>query len=281
MKRYGLYVGLLLLAVVNFLVLAGVSYNRSGEPDASVELTERELSLNSIDKENSGVSLNLDWRQYGDRESEWFDKNKLTEVGFDCSTPVDAADAGLRYGKALSRKTFVVLEYEGKAWEAWQARERKKLEAMEAKINKGEVARKELTEAKKRFAGELVTVSRLFPVDVGNDPKRLRVIYPDRRRFIITPAKVRLQFRSAIKEKGKLMEPARLKGSIENVLTDTVQVPRDKQGLLRTLQTKGQNRWHNPYMYMEESNEKPMPPRFKVVLNFGKRYEPWVVAVRP
>jgi len=279
MKRYGLYGGLVLLAIVNLLVLAGVRLNRSGEPDASVELTERELSLNRIEKENSGVSLRLDLQQYGDRESEWFDKKKLTEVGFDCSTPVDAADAGFRYRKALPRKTFVVLEYEGKAWEAWQARESKELEAMEAKISKGEVARKELTEAKKRYAWELVAASRLFPVDVGNDPKKLRVTYPDRHRFIITPAKVRLHFHGTVNEKGKPIEPARLKGSIDDILTDTVQVPRDKQGLLRTLQTKGQS-WQRNY-YEQEQNEKPMPPRFKAVLNFGQRYEPWVVAVRP
>ena len=279
MKRYGLYGGLLLLAVVNLLVLAGVWYNRSGEPEATVELTERELSLNRIEEENSGVSLRLDWRQYEDRELEWFDKKKLAEVGFDCSTPVDASDAEMRYGKALPRKTFVVLEYEGKAWEAWQAWELKRFEAMEAKISDGEVARKELTEAKKRFAWELVAASRLFPVDVGNDPKRLREMYPDRRRCIITPARVRLHFHSPVREKGKLMEPARLRGGIEEVLTETVQVPRDKQGLLRPLRPR--SGYWRPNVYVEEKNVKPMPPRYRAVLNYGRRYEPWVVAVRP
>jgi hypothetical protein len=278
MKQYGFYGGLIILIAVNAIVLAGVWHNRSGTPDAAVELTERELTMSPIDKENSGVSLRLDWGGYGYRELKWFDRDKLAFVGFDCSIPVGSADAEIRYGKALSRKTFVVLEFEGKAWEAWQALELKRFEDMEAKIIKGEKARNDLSKAKKQFAWELVADSRLFPVDVGNDPKRLREMYPDRSRFIITPARVRLHYNGAVREYGKLMEPASLKGSIEEVLTDTVRVPRDKQGLLRSLASKD-NYWrHN--VYDEETNEKPKPPRYKVLLNYGRRYEPWVITVR-
>jgi hypothetical protein len=278
MKRYGFYGGLIFLVAVNALVLAGVRYNRSGMPDATVELTERELILNRTDSENSGVSLRLDWQRHFDRELDWFDRDKLASLGFDCGTPVDAADAVTRYGKALPRKTFVVLEFEGKAWAAWQTREKKKLEDMETKIANGELARSDLAKAQKRFAWELVAASRLFPVDVGNDPKRLREIYPDRQRFIITPARVRLHYRGAVREKGKLMEPVGLRGIIEDVLTDTVQVPRDKQGLLRSLGRRG-GYWR-PDVYVEGTNEKPAPPRYRVVLSYGRRYEPWVVSVR-
>jgi hypothetical protein len=279
MRRYGLYGGVAILIAVNALVLAGVWCNRSGAPDASLELTSRELTLGRIDRENSGVSLRLDWGEYGDRELEWFDRNKLVSVGFDCGTPVGAADAELRYGKTLPRKTFVVLEFEGKGWEAWRAKEQKKIDEMEAKITKGEKARNDLAKAKKRFAWELVAHSRLFPVDVGNDPKKLRGIYPDRSRFIITPARVRLYYHGAVREKGKITEPAELRGSIEEVLTDTVRVPRDKQGLLRPLGLKV-DYWRHNY-YDEESDKKPEPPRYRVVVNYGRRYEPWVVTVRP
>ena len=267
------------MIAVNALVLTGVWYNRSGMPDAAVELTERELILNRIDKENSGVSLHLDWRQYDDRELDWFGRVKLASLGFDCSTPAGAADAEMRYGKALPRKSYVVLEFEGKAWETWQSREVKRFEEMEAKIARGELARKELINAKKRFAWELVAASRLFAVDAGNDPKRLRGIYPDRRRFIITPARVRLHYHRAVHDKGKLVETARLSGGIEEVLTDTVQVPREKQGLLRPLGVK--DGYWRPNIYVEETNEKPLPPRYKVVLNYGRRHEPWVASVAP
>lgn len=278
MKRYGFYAGLIILIAVNAFVLAGVRYNRSGSPDAAVELTERELPLNYADEENSGMSFHLDWRQYDGRELKWFDRGKLVSLGFDCRIPVDAGGAETRYRKALPRKTFVVLEFEGREWRNWQASEQKDLRETEAKVIKGKETREELDKAKKQFARELATASRLFPVDVGNDPKRLRVAYPDRRHFIITPAKVRLQYHSEVREKGKLVEPAVLSGMIEEVLTDTVQVPREMQSLLRSLKSEDGPR--PAIFYLAGSNEKPIPPRYRVVLNYGRRYEPWVASVQ-
>jgi hypothetical protein len=280
MKWYGLSAAFVLLVIVNVVVLAGVRYNHSGEPDAVVELTERELPLAWSGRENSGTALQLDWRRYDEDGPEWFDRRKLTEVGFDCGTAPDAPDADLRYGRALPRKTFVVLEFEGAAWEAWQARARKKLEAMEADITAGKAGRLESAKARKRFAWERVVGSRLFPVDVGNDPKLLRKRYPDRNRCIITPAVVRLRFRSAQREKGKPEKPAAVYGWIEEILTGTIQVPRDRRGLL-TKVTSGGRPWKSFY-YDEKNEEKPPPaPRYKVVLKYGKRLEPWVTAVLP
>jgi hypothetical protein len=279
MNRYGLPAAFVLLIIVNAVVLAGVRYNRSGEPDAVVELTERELPLASSGRENSATVLQLDWRRYDEDGAEWFDRRKLTESGFDCRTSPDAPDAELRYGKALPRKTFVVLEFEGPAWEAWQARERKKLEAMEADIATGKAGRKESVKAGKRFAWEQVVGSRLFPVDVGNDPRLLRKRYPDRSRCIITPAVVRLRFRAAQREKGKPEKPAAVCGWIEEVLTDSIQAPRDWRGLLAKVKSGGKP-W-NSFYFDEEKEEKPPVPRYTVVLKYGKRHEPWVVEVRP
>ena len=63
MKRYGIMTALLLLLVVNGIVLGGVYYNRSGIPEATLTMTERELPLayNYRHKENSGVTLRLNW----------------------------------------------------------------------------------------------------------------------------------------------------------------------------------------------------------------------------
>ena len=56
-----------LLLLSNVVVLAGVAYNRSGEPLASIELTERELPLrvtyNSTD-DDSGTALSLKWHAH-------------------------------------------------------------------------------------------------------------------------------------------------------------------------------------------------------------------------
>ncbi len=63
MRKYGLIFAIALLVIVNIVVLAGVGRNRSGAPDAVLELTERELPMSyrgSEDKENTGMSLRLD-----------------------------------------------------------------------------------------------------------------------------------------------------------------------------------------------------------------------------
>lgn len=62
------------------------SPKRSGEPDAVVTLTERELHLWSHNKENSGVTLKLELQPDHNKWSEtspWFDRKTLEEVGFD------------------------------------------------------------------------------------------------------------------------------------------------------------------------------------------------------
>ena len=59
MKKYGLIAAIALIVLTNVVVLAGVAYNRSGEPDATVTLTERELNLAGSwrleDREDSGA----------------------------------------------------------------------------------------------------------------------------------------------------------------------------------------------------------------------------------
>jgi hypothetical protein len=279
MKRYGLPAAFVLLVVVTIMILTGVWYNRSGEPDAVVELTERELPLAWSERANSEMSLRLNWQRYDESGLDWFDRKKLSEIGFDCRTPLTAADAELRYGKALSRKTFVVLEFEGPAWELWQSREKKKLAAMEADVVAGISTRKDLEKARKRFEWELVVASRLFPVDAGNDPFLLRKRHPDRRRCIITPAVVRLRYHAPQHEKGGAAKAAEVTGWIDEILTGTVHVPRERQGLLGTLRSSKQM-WQSFY-YEEEWEKKPIPPRYTAVLDYGKRFEPWVVAVRP
>jgi hypothetical protein len=68
-------------------------------------------------------------------------------------------------------------------------------------------------------------------------------------------------------------------GWIEEVLTDTIQAPRDKLGLLEA-QKSGGKPW-NSFYFDEEKEEKPPVPRYTVVLKYGKRHEPWVGDVRP
>ena len=102
MKKYGLISAIVLIVLTNMVVLAGVAYNRSGEPDAVVQLTERELHWKKhygmTDKEDTGLYLNLKWNMGGfpyryppwtfQQENSWLNQEKLQVLGFDISFPL-------------------------------------------------------------------------------------------------------------------------------------------------------------------------------------------------
>lgn len=276
MKRPGLLAAMVLIMAVNGIVLAGARYNRSGEPDAVVELTERELRLEAHNRENSGVSLSLVLHQEHDgvgRECPWFDRGKLEELGFDCSTPPKVSDAGLRYGRALPRRCWVVLEYNGPAWQAWRIVAERRLGELTSRAREKDNGNNPASFETKRLAWEISTGSRLFAIDAGNDPVLLRRRHPDRRRCIITPALVRVRLVRGSDE-GILRAPF-LAGYVEQLLTDSIQVPRDRQGILASLADSPQE-----YSFSGQP-DKAFAPRYGVTLHYGRRHEPWVTAVHP
>ena len=92
-----LIAGLSIIIVTNVIALGGVAYNRSGEPDALVELTERELDIAyryGLERENTGLRLNINCRvetlqdDYAYANNNcwgnpvWLDQQKLIELGF-------------------------------------------------------------------------------------------------------------------------------------------------------------------------------------------------------
>jgi len=63
--KHTLISGLGLIALTNAVALVGVTYNRSGEPEAKLSLTQRELRTPYRwygNRENSGLALSLIWR---------------------------------------------------------------------------------------------------------------------------------------------------------------------------------------------------------------------------
>lgn len=274
MKRIGLMAALALVLLVNGIILAGVRYNRSSEPDATLTLTERELQLISNNKENSGVSLKLEVNRGDNQWSEaspWFGQKKLEEIGFDCRTPVNAKDASRRYDRELPRRAYVVLEYEGKAWEDRLAGQEEQLKILESRTAEGSEKKKSLEAERKRLRWEMESESRLFAIDAGNDAATLRTRYPDRTRYIITPAKVRLRLIPANSSQ-KRQQPV-LSGYVDEILTDTIHVPRGRLGVLASLKT------NEPNFY--DGRKDTFTPRYQVTLKYGRRYEPWVAKVMP
>jgi hypothetical protein len=153
MRRYGPWLAAALVVVSNLAAWRVAALNRSGEPEAVLVLTERELQLPAKQAENTALALSLVFEpprlrsDGGPREPGWFDRAKLESIGFDCRRAVTAESADY-YRTRPPRTTFAALEYgEGSSLE-----------------------------------------SRLSLVDVGNDAAALRRRHPDRRRVAIVEA---------------------------------------------------------------------------------------------
>lgn len=198
MRRHALtfVIGTALIVVGNLAVLAGVAYNRSGEPEAVMLLSERELRqpyYNRNNRDNSGLALRLSWRaEEGVRGpiASWLDRDKLRELGFDVDLRTDEDG---RYRQAFPREAWIVLEFDGPAHRA--AIERWETELAEARTRQAENpddAQREIAlhNAERQLEEERERNSRLFAVDAGLDRHTLRQRYADRARYLILPGRV-------------------------------------------------------------------------------------------
>jgi hypothetical protein len=186
MRRKGLLLGAAVILMANAFVLIGVTRNRSGQPQQTIQLTERELPMDSRDKEDTGVSLRQQWRQPGTTNPyPWLDRAKLESLGFDC-------EGALRDPKRrpIDRPAFLVLEYDGSAWE------------------------ESLTTAQ----------SRLFVIDADKTPEPLLAKYIERRKYLVARGVVGL-FVSNWDPKTQKPGPYRLQPSISELLPGTIHVP--------------------------------------------------------
>ncbi len=273
MKRHALFVALGLLIAVNTVVLLGVARNRSGEPDAEVTLTERELPLSWAfrHEENTGVSLHLNVNSDSE-ELKWFDEAKLAELGFD--TRSCRKSDRLRADRELPRKAFVVLEYCGEAWQRHRQGQLQEIEDLAVKVREGRLKPEEAANQEKEKLFRLSVASRLFSVDVGSDPGGLRQRYADRSRYLILPARVRMIVdweRDSAGEVGV----ERLRGLVQQILVDELHVPRRLHRGLLALPEK--SRIHAGYTHFDPKD--PARVRYRVQVAVGRRLEPWVKGI--
>jgi hypothetical protein len=140
------------VVVANLILLGGAVWNRRGEPESTVTLTERDLRLVPFGEENSGLALELNvaGSGFGDAPA-GLDRGRLAELGFD--TGPDPGDASSRdhYRGEPPRGAFVALEY------------------------------------RRNAAGRRLTVA-----DIAHDAEKLRQRHPDTARFLIMRCVVRV-----------------------------------------------------------------------------------------
>jgi uncharacterized protein DUF4824 len=278
-RKHTLIAGLALIALTNAVALGGVAWNRSGEPDSVLKLTQRELSQPyrfGFDKENGGLVLDLRWRvlavdrgkaYYADRYGTpaWLDRAKLASLGFQVAQPPRARGGDGYYDRVLPREALVVLELDGLARETAleQARAWARKEAARAAAGNGN---KEALNAAKNAAEflqrEETVNSRLFAVDAGLDAAALRAQYPDRTRYAIVHGSVRAQHHPARGAAGEWT------GYIEGIDNGQINVPLEFRKAIGSVPQTSD--WEPPAQ---------VGSPFQATVAFGKRFEPWVTAV--
>lgn len=286
-RRAALVLAAAIVIAANALLLGSAARNRAGEPETTIELSERELRLPPPDTERTFASLRLDWNgelAFRERDAGFFDRQKLAAVGFQTRLSADDAGADGYYGWQPSREAWVVLELDGPAAARWRERRRHALEATLRKLGgpeEGRVdeARRAATEA---CQSELASRSRLFPIDVGTDAAALRVLHPDRTRHLIVRAIVRAERFSPWDPETRTHGPAFVRGRIERLLVEEIQVPREKRAHLDELLTRDRKAERaSPSGAGAEERLSGDAPRYGVVLRYGGRHTPWVEEVRP
>ncbi|MFZ5875480.1 MAG: DUF4824 family protein [Nitrospirota bacterium] len=269
--------GCALILATNALVLVGVSANRSGEPDAVIELTERELGLpypGAFARENSGLALRVNWRfvpphmgefsQDDVNQSTWLDRAKLVELGFDVAEATYTPERARRYQNMLPRDVLVVMEYDGDAYRQAVDEAQRRLDDATAELaahpgDPEHVQRQ--TWASRELAREQEVESRLFVIDAGTDHAQLRAKYPDRSRYLIARGQVRVLVTWG---GGSVL---RVNGMMQGLAIDSVTVPFEYRHVLDSFSG-------GPLVFQDIS------PRYAVTLQVGRRLEPWITGIR-
>ncbi|MDA8484882.1 DUF4824 family protein [Pseudomonas resinovorans] len=254
--RTALLGGLALIGLTNAIALGGVWFNRSGEPDSRLQLSERELSRDhdwSL-RENSGLALRLDWRLPSDPKSDDryqrlpLGEAKLLQLGFTADE-----HEGLRFDNR-NREVLVVLELDGPARKAELEHARQRWNEAEGELRaKPTDKRRQDAEraARDYLEQEEKRDSRVFAVDVGLDREALRERYADRSRYAIVPGSVSAWVRDG-----------HLTGQIGKLRISEINVPHAWREALGEELARDRN--------------SASPPRFRIWMSFGQRLEPWI-----
>ena len=266
-NAHALAAAVVLVVVSNAIALAGVAYNRHGEPESVLELTEREVPLQLWswpDNENSAVHLQLRWRVpgaydesgYWGREMQWLTAEQLHELGFDTPSADATPEQVLRYARQSARDVFFALEFAGPAYLAEVESSRKRLRKAEAELA-GTLLNETLADrvkaAKKQVESEEQLSSRLFVVAADLDADALRKRYPDRKQYAIVRG--RLDLRAA---------DSKIVAQINGLETDEIRVP---YAYRKVVEPYAADRTY----FVEHA------PRYTATVQFGRRLEPWIV----
>ena len=180
MRPLSLIVAVVVVLATNAAVLFHVVRNRAGGPVATMELSERELTMESNLDQNAGVLLRLNWGNTarwsldGPDADLWFNREKLGELGFDVHVSPGDAGAEAFYRSVPSKKAWVALEFQS-------ARPAPGLMAVDVALDPEVLRRRRAGAEKLVIAGGIVRLS----LDRPRDPRTHQPAGPTRLRGII------------------------------------------------------------------------------------------------
>jgi hypothetical protein len=262
--------GCALIVMSNAVALLGVAYNRSGEPESRLQLTQRELSQPfsgfPLERDAVDTTISLNWRVLGRNapdgiypgrfgRPEWLDATKLAELGFDVSKSMTDRMAAKPRSKLFPREVFIVLELDGPTYRMALQRAREFVGKEKAESAAG--SRKAYPGTPDRSAAlqrEESSNSRLFAVDAGIDAKSLRAKYPDREHYAILRGRVLANF-----------EGGHWTGYVEGLNVEEINMPIEIRRAVGPL----------PRM-MGWGISTASTPSFQLTVVFGKKFEPWI-----
>lgn len=272
-RARALLVGVALIVLTNAVVLAGVAYNRSGEPESILQLTERELRVHPWSwpaNENSSIDVHLTWRVArvvtADREFPtwhhglvWLEPKQMRELGFEVPSHLESKESTQRVYRQPSRRAWVVLEQDGPAYQASVELARKDFEraASLADANPGDKEFEgRLNTARHALESEEKFETRLFVVDVGRDAAALRARYPNRQQYAIVNGRLRAMVDNR-------SDRQRMVVGVDDLDVNAIRVPHTYREFVEPIV-----RFREGYYNRE--------PRFSATVNFGRRFEPWI-----
>jgi hypothetical protein len=288
-RRLVLAAGLAIIAVANAVTLGYAAYNRVGQPDSELRLTNRELWLNGgrTRDENSSVSVGLAWCaepsatdtlwsqttmrffDCGGRSPGWLDQDRLNQLGFDFTKPPTTPQELSDQSRQRARRVFLVFELDGPQHQRTVATARKRVSLAAADSGvQSDTSSIRLRLPRMRAAlAELENESpRLYVIDAGLHHEELRTRYPDRTRYAIMRGLVRPIFESSPVGPGGKTNGIR--GVIQRLENESINVPAKYRHLvLSKIRTR--------FGAHASSNA----PALDVQVAFGRRLEPWITRV--
>lgn len=271
------WAALVLILICNAVVLAGVAWNRSGVPVSSLELTERELMLHKPYRggdENSGTSLNLEWRtlgmdepgeyiwKYRSHDPVWLDRGKLQQLGFDL-TRAEELDLDRRHhALSESHPVILVMEYDGAAYQQALLRDEVHLKNQEKKVaeHPEDATQAEKLKRLQELRSRLLhSESRLYAIDAGTDLAVLQERHADAAKLLFVHGRVGVRWQNE--------QPT---GYIQALAQELIHVP------LEHATTLGQIPGRPLDVYGDHDEQQRPTPRYRVRLNIGQRLEPWI-----